>query len=51
MKVILKLLNNPKQARIQAERGYQLMLKRYNHHKYIQAFVEQITSFEKDTSK
>ncbi len=44
--VILKLLNNPKQARIQAEKGYQLMLQKYNHRKYIQAFVKQITAFE-----
>ena len=43
--VILKLLNNPKEAQVQAERGYQLMLEKYNHRKYIQAFVEKITSF------
>lgn len=49
--VIIKLLNNPKQARVQAERGYQLMLQKYNHHKYIQAFVKQITAFEKQTNK
>ncbi|MDJ0694378.1 glycosyltransferase [Mastigocoleus sp. MO_188.B34] len=45
--VILKLLNNPKQARVQAEKGYQLMIEKYNHRQYIQAFVKEITAFEK----
>lgn len=42
--VIIKLLNNPKQAEIQAERGYKLMLQKYNHYRYIKGFVKQITS-------
>ena len=41
---ITKLLNNPQKADNLAQRGYDLVLKHYNHKIYIDKFVEQISS-------
>ena len=41
---IIKLLNEPQKASAQAQRGYELVLNEFNHHKYIQALVTKLTS-------
>ncbi|MEA5574200.1 glycosyltransferase [Calothrix sp. UHCC 0171] len=43
---IVNLLQNPRQAELQAQRGYELVLQKYNHQKYIHNFVDKIHSFE-----
>ncbi|MGF1674244.1 MAG: glycosyltransferase family 4 protein [Rivularia sp. (in: cyanobacteria)] len=39
---INSLLKSPKQSEAMAEIGYQLVLKRYNHHVYVKALVERL---------
>ena len=41
---INSLLANPKQGEALAEKGYQLVLERYNCHMYVKALVEQLTN-------
>ncbi|WP_017653697.1 glycosyltransferase family 4 protein [Fortiea contorta] len=41
---ITDLLNNPKAADAMAQRGYELMLNRYNHKNYVQGVVTELTS-------
>jgi len=41
---IAKLLNNPQEAEAQAQRGYELVLKRYNSEQYIEALATRLTS-------
>lgn len=41
---IESLLNDPKKALAQAQEGYELVIKHYNHNKYIEALVTQLTS-------
>ena len=42
---INSLLKSPKQSEALAEKGYQLVLERYNRHIYVKALVEQLTNF------
>ncbi len=41
---IVALLNNPLKAEMQAQRGYELVIERYNHNIYIDKFVKKISS-------
>jgi glycosyltransferase involved in cell wall biosynthesis len=38
------LLNNPNQAEAQAQKGYELVLKQYNHDMYVKSLVTKLTS-------
>jgi glycosyltransferase involved in cell wall biosynthesis len=41
---IITLLDNPLKAQMQAQRGYELVIERYNHNIYVDKFVQQIGS-------
>lgn len=41
---INSLLENPKQSEALSEKGYQLVLERYNHQVYVNALIEQLTN-------
>ncbi|ARV58641.1 glycosyl transferase [Nostocales cyanobacterium HT-58-2] len=41
---IVKLLDEPKKASTQAQRGYELVVNQFNHHNYTQALVTKLTS-------
>lgn len=43
-KAIVNLLNNPKEAEAQAQRGYELTLRQYNSERYIKTLTTQLTS-------
>lgn len=41
---IVKLLNDPQKTEIQAQRGYEFILKQFNHNSFIQALVSKLLS-------
>ncbi len=45
-RAIVALLDNPLKAQMQAQRGYELVIERYNHHIYIDKFVQKISSLQ-----
>lgn len=47
---IADLLDHPEKAQAQAEKGYQLSLQRFNHHHYVTAFIQEVTSVTGDRS-
>lgn len=49
--IVLRLLDNPQEAQERAERGYKIIIEKYNHRKYIQAFVDRIASLDNSKSK
>jgi glycosyltransferase involved in cell wall biosynthesis len=43
---IVNLLENPDKAGLQAQKGYELVVQKYNHQKYIETFVKHMRSLE-----
>jgi glycosyltransferase involved in cell wall biosynthesis len=43
-RAIVRLLKNPEQADLQAQKGYELVVQKYNHQRYIETFVKYMRS-------